>query len=366
MEKEPSVLAKQISIHDLAFPSCLCNKHLEVLTANDSFNNNINVKNLLDYLSDQEKLQEWIEKVKNGEGIDSTYFQNINNQYVLVYCSYYKNDTYLFNFIKTSDTQNQRMKDLHDAFIFDKVMTLEKIQALREEINLKNKLISIISHDIKNQLNTFQLLDEDMLQEIQEKCTAYTAHKFELVYQVCDAFVYYVNNLLNWIKANNKNIQVNFEDVDLYEVLTNVVEINKVHSEKKHISIIFSSLCRTKIYSDVTILTTIFVNILNNAIKFSKLNSNIFITLLDLRDTTEIIFQDNGVGIPPEQLENIFEPKKIMSTPGTIGEKGTGFGLILVKEFLNFIDGQIFIESKVNVGTKVIIRLPKNNKPERN
>lgn len=349
----------KVSIFDLAFPSCICNNDLDVIMANEHFEKKINVRNLKEFITHIDKFEAWIEKIKNENGVDSNYFLNNSGQNALIYCSCYKNNTYMFNFVKISDTVTAKFKDLHDAFIFDKIMTLEKIQELRNEIQLKNKLITLITHDIKNQLGIFQLIDDDMYKEILSKCSELTAKKFDLIYQVSDAFVCYINDLLNWIKASNRNVHINYEKIDLYELILKIVEINKYHTQRKQLTVLFSSLSRAIITSDITILTTILVNILNNAIKFSKPGNNIYITLLDLTDSVEIAIQDKGVGIPHEQLKHIFDTSHIQTTPGTLGEKGTGFGLILVKEFLTLINGKISIESKQNLGTKVKILLPK-------
>ena len=137
------------------------------------------------------------------------------------------------------------------------------------------------------------------------------------------------------------------------------IMIMKNKADKKNISIDINIEEDINIYGDESVMVnSIFNNLLTNAIKFSNKGENILITALKKKDFVEIIFKDNGIGIPEEIIRNIFNVKKSNSRQGTDGESGTGFGMPLVKKFINEFNGSIDIESSINIGTSIIIHLP--------
>ncbi len=349
-----------ISLNELSFPSCLCNSDFRVVKANDIYLEKIRQENVLDYIKNPELFKTWLENIKNGDMYDSNYFTSRSGKNVLIFSRYIVDKSlFLLNFIKITDTITNKYKDLHDAYVLDKILSLEKIQELKHEIQLKNRLISIISHDIKNHLNSFLLLDDELIDDVKENCSEISIKKITLLSQVANSFIYYVNNLLNWVKASNKNMSATFEKIEVFDLINNVIDINSKHADEKNINILFSSISKAQIKTDETILTTILVNLLNNAIKFSLPHSNIYISLFNMKDEIEIVIQDRGIGISEEQQKHLFDPSIIKTTRGTKGEKGTGFGLIIVKELVEMLKGRIILISKEGVGTKVSLFFPK-------
>ena len=106
------------------------------------------------------------------------------------------------------------------------------------------------------------------------------------------------------------------------------------------------------------LLSTIIRNLLNNAIKYNVQNGEIEIISRMLKDAVEISVKDTGVGIPQEQLFNIFKLDKVFTTPGTYDEKGSGLGLILCKEFVDMHEGEIWAESQPDKGTVIRFTIP--------
>lgn len=114
------------------------------------------------------------------------------------------------------------------------------------------------------------------------------------------------------------------------------------------------------IKSDAVILkNVILTNILSNSIKFSKNDSIINISVKEKQNYIEIIIQDFGIGIPDHILKEIFSFNSNTNRKGTNGEKGTGYGMPLIKKYTEVMDGSIKIESKENIGTSIILLLPK-------
>jgi len=101
-------------------------------------------------------------------------------------------------------------------------------------------------------------------------------------------------------------------------------------------------------------------NLINNAVKFTGANGKIDITSLEKGEFVEISVTDTGVGIPKESIDKLFRIDKSFSTPDTDGEKGTGLGLILCKEFLAVNDGEIQVKSEMEKGSTFSIKIRKN------
>lgn len=104
--------------------------------------------------------------------------------------------------------------------------------------------------------------------------------------------------------------------------------------------------------------STIFRNLLNNAIKFTPNGGSITISSKKEDQMAVISVRDSGVGIPKEKLEELFNFEQTMSTKGTSGEVGLGLGLQLVFEFITLNEGKIEVESEPTKGTTFIVRLP--------
>ncbi|MDX5482921.1 MAG: ATP-binding protein, partial [Hymenobacteraceae bacterium] len=110
--------------------------------------------------------------------------------------------------------------------------------------------------------------------------------------------------------------------------------------------------------ADKNATLTILRNLLSNALKFTRPDGQIFIHVREKEDTAEVTIQDNGLGIAPENMSALFELKDHKSTPGTAKEKGTGLGLVLVKEMIRLNGGHVSLASVPGEGTTVTVRLP--------
>lgn len=132
----------------------------------------------------------------------------------------------------------------------------------------------------------------------------------------------------------------------------------KVLADKKNIKTIINIEHNACIYADKDCLKTIISNIYSNAIKFSKQHGVIKISSQNNLSFTSLTIKDAGVGMSPEQLNNVFDLAKTTSTKGTNNEKGTGFGLLICKELTDLQSGQLTINSSLQKGTSITITLP--------
>ena len=132
------------------------------------------------------------------------------------------------------------------------------------------------------------------------------------------------------------------------------------YAEKKNLNLIFDTDKEEVIMNiDISKFERVILNLVSNAIKFSKENSNIYVKVISGDNYVDVIIEDNGEGIPKEDIPKIFE--KFMQVDNTLTRKneGSGIGLSIVKSFVELHNGEIMVESEINKGTKFTVRLPK-------
>jgi signal transduction histidine kinase len=170
-----------------------------------------------------------------------------------------------------------------------------------------------------------------------------------------------MDNLLRWVKERKEEIVLKNEFINIYELLASIKKLYYPLLEKKKINLEIKSEKDILIKNDSELIAVVFRNIIANSIKFTKVNG--FINIIVIKEKEEIIieFVDNGIGIKKEILENMEKEIFTSTTIGTSGEKGTGFGLGIVIEFIKKCNGTYKIESKEGEGTKIIIRFKGNN-----
>ena len=169
-----------------------------------------------------------------------------------------------------------------------------------------------------------------------------------------------LNDLLDWARSQLQKIEFNPRHLVLFVVINEVKNLLSVQAEKKNISLKINVEKSHQALADGEMLKTILRNLISNAIKFSNANGEITIFTKINDNFIELSVRDNGVGIAPNALKNLFYLESNISTPGTSGEKGTGLGLILVKDFVEKNGGEIWVESEVQRGSIFSFTLPIN------
>jgi PAS domain S-box-containing protein len=238
-------------------------------------------------------------------------------------------------------------------------LLLQQNKELNELNSTKDKLFSIIAHDLKNPftalMNLTMILKDfkaNMSEKEFDKITASIHSAAESTYNLLE-------NLLIWAKSQMKGLEFEPYDNNLYEMVFNLVNNIKPTSEQKKIEIIVNVPKDINVYCDRNMLNTVLRNLVTNAVKFSHHNSKVIIESVKEVENIIITVLDFGVGIPEKFARNLFNIKNNFSTKGTDNEKGTGLGLIIAKEFIDIHKGTITVKSEVGKGSKFIISLPK-------
>jgi len=269
-------------------------------------------------------------------------------------------------FIKMRERKLRHDKEILKQKVLERTIQIEeknrlivsKNQELKNLNHTKDKLFSIIGHDLGNQFNIilgflevlvsdFKKLDADKVEYHLNNINKSSKHAYDLL-----------ENLLTWSRMQTKSIHYNPENFIINSKITQSVELLEGAYTKKNINVEVIADEEIMIFADVNMFSMVFRNLVSNAIKFTNENGNISIFIKKKHNFCEVTVSDNGVGISAENIQKIFSLDSNHSTPGTKGEKGTGLGLILCKEFIEKHNGKIWVESEVGKGSRFIFTLP--------
>ncbi|NKI32090.1 tetratricopeptide repeat-containing sensor histidine kinase [Croceivirga thetidis] len=229
---------------------------------------------------------------------------------------------------------------------------------LEENNEIKDKIFSIIGHDLKSPVGTLQeLLELYSSKEIsEEEISRYTPKLKENV----DYNSFMLNNLLIWAKSHmDGGIEVFPEKINLRSVLKDKEQLFKKEIQEKKISLKIEVPKSQEVLFDMSHLRLILKNIISNALKYTENMGRIKISSEAHDNHIQLTIEDNGVGVSKEVLNAINSDKFIKSKPGTRMEKGTGLGLQISKDLASLNNGSLVIKGNVGEGTTVILKFPK-------
>lgn len=240
--------------------------------------------------------------------------------------------------------QNKRLADT--------IKNLRDSQDQLAELNkVKDKLFSIISHDLRNPLATMQSFLK-LITEHHEKLSG--EDRVKLMKEAQDSLDH-VNqllyNVLQWSKSQMQLLEFRPELIDVRLALEKGRRLLHLQAQLKQIEIIVDVPSSLNVFADKDMLDFMIRNIVNNAIKFSKKGSKIVLHGVESDLDVRICCKDEGVGMDEHTLQQIERSMLARSERGTSKERGTGLGILIVKEFMEKHGGAIAIESKVGFGT---------------
>ena len=229
---------------------------------------------------------------------------------------------------------------------------------LSETISLKNKIFSVIAHDLRspvvNILYTMHMLKEDEFRDktvsMADSCIQYSRQLISLL-----------ENMLVWGRGQEDMIRYSPAENDLADIILTNISILKDGADRKNISLHFSQIGRSRGWFDRDLADIIIRNLLSNAIKYTHHGGKVSILVKSQEeqgDPLTVKICDNGVGISPERQKRLFTGDEIESTPGTDSEKGTGIGLMLIHELVALSNGTVTVESTPGSGSCFTVIFP--------
>lgn len=257
-------------------------------------------------------------------------------------------------------TLERQVKERTAELEAQKIELKQKNAQLHELNASKDKLFSIISHDLRSPFQALlgysQLIEE----------TIETASKDEIVSDIkrlqktIEQLYALLENLLTWSTIQRGIIKYHLEEVELDKVVESNLELFTPKAEQKQITLKNSITKGIIVYADSNMVNTILRNLISNALKFTPAGGIVEILTQSYHETDiEITVSDSGIGIKPEDISKLFRIDVQYTNTGTDGEQGTGLGLNLCKDLVEKNGGTIWLESEVGKGTNFKFTLPK-------
>ncbi|WP_345164619.1 tetratricopeptide repeat-containing sensor histidine kinase [Algibacter aquimarinus] len=247
------------------------------------------------------------------------------------------------------EEKNIKIELQNDAF-------QEQTKHLENVNNVKDKLFSIVSHDLKDSLSSINGFI-DLLKDGSLSREEFDNLIPELSENANNASLL-LFNLLNWSKSQMQSLEPKPSLFDIQEVFEQKIRLVEQRMESKGINLVDHSL-RDFAYADRSMFEIVIQNLLANALKFSRSGDTITVSNHISNGSCIVSVADTGIGISKKNIDKLFN-KNTFTTVGTNNEKGTGLGLSICKELVELNNGKIWVESTENVGSTFYVQLPKS------
>ena len=229
---------------------------------------------------------------------------------------------------------------------------------LRELNAAKDKIFSVIAHDLRTPFNSIIGFTDLLL----ENYDGYDDVKKKKILQYINLSAKptldVLTNLLDWVNVQTGQHGYKVEVCSLKPLVQDVLKIMAPTATMKDISLDEEIPEHYEVYADLGMLKSVFQNLITNAIKFSHTGGKVEVSASVKQNFIEIMVADEGIGIDEEKKEVLFNIDSHESTLGTLGEKGSGLGLILCKEFIRRLGGEIKVKSRKGMGSRFIFTVP--------
>lgn len=272
---------------------------------------------------------------------------------------------------KNENTYKNKEKEILEfiAYAISRAIERKKVEGeksfliheLKEINKSKDKLFSLISHDLRGPFNSLLGFSEILTNEYDTLTTDEIKEYLKILYEASKILYGMTNNLLQFTRFQMGKIEFKPQKIILNKLVDSVISMLKGNAIKKQISLNVEIAANFELVADEDMMSSVIQNLVNNSIKFTETGGEITISAKVIREEeiniVEIIVCDSGVGMSADELNKV-QSAEIFSTPGTDKEYGTGLGMKLVMEFIEKHGGKLIIQSEKNVGSTFIIKLP--------
>ena len=244
--------------------------------------------------------------------------------------------------------------------------SLKLSESYKEIISLnatKDKFFSIIAHDLRSPFNAMLGMSQLLFENFDSFEPSYKKQFIGDMHQSLQKLYRLLDNLLMWSRSQRGDVDFNPEQGNLRSLTSESIEQFKQAASIKLITLNNEITNDILLKVDKNMFSTIIRNLISNAIKFTPKEGIISIHARNILDENEhsfveICIKDDGVGISPDRLDELFEMTENTTTKGTENESGTGLGLLLCKEFVEMHGGKIWVQSEVGKGSSFYINFP--------
>lgn len=237
----------------------------------------------------------------------------------------------------------------------DKIST--QAEELREHNKTKDKMFSVISHDLRAPLGGMKSM-LDMIYEGNSEKKEISRESLDSLKNAADQTYNLLENLLYWSRSQRGTLVNNPEVINIHELVVENIELVSTMAENKNINILNTVENNVYAYADRNMIKTVLRNLIINAIKFTDEKGTVSISSAESNGKVKVEVADNGIGIKQSDLDKILNKKEYYTTFGTKREKGSGLGLNLCIDFINRNNGKLFIDSEYGKGSTFAFTLP--------
>ncbi len=242
-------------------------------------------------------------------------------------------------------------------FSFLLLISLKIAERLEMKVQAQRKFFSVIAHDLSGPVcNVSQMLElannDNDLDDVHKK------YIYREVEKLSESTYHLLQNLLLWSRTQLEDLAPVIRKFDLNQVLVENIDFLRKIAVSKEITIHYEPMVDLLCMADSRMIDTVVRNLISNAIKFTNPGGKVTITCQPKKGHWSLKIADSGIGMNSVRLHKVFHFNESNPKSGTSGEKGTGLGLYLCKEFVEGNHGSIQISSQENVGTEVTISLP--------
>ncbi len=240
--------------------------------------------------------------------------------------------------------------------VFDRTCELENLNHELKDLNLsKDKFLSVISHDLRNPLTALMITSDKLSRDTENSKVGPLA---KIIHRTSHKILDQLNELVEWAQMQRQKTTFNSKKLHLAQGVDQSLDLLKANALQKNIVLENGIPNDLYVNADTLMFRSILQNLVTNAIKYTPQGGLVKVTAKRIDKMVELCITDSGIGMEAEIMENLFLNSNSASVSGTNNEKGSGLGLILVKDFVTQHGGTIRAESEIGKGTTIIFSVP--------
>jgi signal transduction histidine kinase len=260
----------------------------------------------------------------------------------------------------------ERTEELYES-LRELKLAQQKLEKTNDELTkaneAKNKYLSVIGHDLRGPVSGIKVALELLLDDLEEDKIEREelTETIKALTQNANSAYNLLVNLFDWARSQMGVMSFTPQKFRVSKILNDVDALLHKSLEEKDLELVNKIPQGLEVYGDPNMISTVFRNLISNAIKFSYPGKKITLTCDQNGQFVEFAVHDQGKGIPLDKQEKLFQFSATKSTRGTKQEKGTGIGLLLVKDFMDQNKGKISVSSSPDKGSTFYFTLPLKN-----
>ncbi len=235
---------------------------------------------------------------------------------------------------------------------------IEREENLRELNSTKDTFISVLSHDLRSPFTSILGFSDILLENIEHADRQKIHKQVEIIRDQASTTLRLLDDVLSWAKVQSGKMLYNPIPIAFPVVCSAVLDNLRAYAEEKNICVDCSEMSDIELFADENMLQVVLRNLISNAIKFTPYGGRVQIAASKEQGFAKITVSDSGIGIDSSNIPKLWDLTRHHSTEGTAGERGTGYGLVLCKELVEKLGGNIWAESAPGRGSDFIFTLP--------